>query len=115
MIRRPPRSTLFPYTTLFRVVPRALSQFPLGVDVAPRRAAVVGAVHTARVRLDQRPHERRLGRRDREADVTQEPRGEAGVVRELRPVFAAVGRLEDAAPRPRPAAPPRLPLAAPQA
>src|SRR5258705_3224312 len=28
MIRRPPRSTLFPYTTLFRSV----SQHPLGVD-----------------------------------------------------------------------------------
>src|SRR2546422_6717399 len=25
MIRRPPRSTLFPYTTLFRSLPRALS------------------------------------------------------------------------------------------
>src|SRR5260221_8469403 len=29
MIRRPPRSTLFPYTTLFR------SLLPLGVDLAP--------------------------------------------------------------------------------
>src|SRR2546425_12702309 len=109
MIRRPPRSTLFPYTTLFRSVPRALSQFPLGVDVAPRRAAVVGAIHTARVRLDQRPHERWLRRRDREADVAQEPGGEPGVVRELGPVLAAVGRLEDAAPTPAAAPPPRPP------
>src|SRR5690349_23750070 len=28
MIRRPPRSTLFPYTTLFRSVPGRYSQFP---------------------------------------------------------------------------------------
>src|SRR5438034_2665935 len=36
MIRRPPRSTLFPYTTLFRSV---LSQRP--IDVAPLLSAVV--------------------------------------------------------------------------
>src|SRR5260221_6643257 len=29
MIRRPPRSTLFPYTTLFRSTPTSLSQFQL--------------------------------------------------------------------------------------
>src|SRR5260370_20427294 len=28
MIRRPPRSTLFPYTTLFRSLPIALRRFP---------------------------------------------------------------------------------------
>src|SRR2546427_6151554 len=28
MIRRPPRSTLFPYTTLFRSRPRGFSAFP---------------------------------------------------------------------------------------
>src|SRR5437763_12374124 len=28
MIRRPPRSTLFPYTTLFRSSPRALTSWP---------------------------------------------------------------------------------------
>src|SRR2546428_7119963 len=38
MIRRPPRSTLFPYTTLFRSVPNALeevygSRAPLGFTV----------------------------------------------------------------------------------
>src|SRR5258708_12408364 len=34
MIRRPPRSTLFPYTTLFRslVLPIALSEFGAGED-----------------------------------------------------------------------------------
>src|SRR5258707_7710024 len=34
MIRRPPRSTLFPYTTLFRSV-HALGARPVLVDVAP--------------------------------------------------------------------------------
>src|SRR5258708_24717003 len=32
MIRRPPRSTLFPYTTLFRSVRRALSCWARGQD-----------------------------------------------------------------------------------
>src|SRR5260370_34892705 len=32
MIRRPPRSTLFPYTTLFRSVPRRRGAGPDGVD-----------------------------------------------------------------------------------
>src|SRR5256885_7366208 len=44
MIRRPPRSTLFPYTTLFRSpaqrLPRPASpHFPLPRRVPPRRAA----------------------------------------------------------------------------
>src|SRR3712207_9005708 len=51
MIRRPPRSTLFPYTTLFRS--RAGAPAPLGRDDAPR--------HThARARLQQRPDGARL-------------------------------------------------------
>src|SRR5689334_24124195 len=45
MIRRPPRSTLFPYTTLFRsddaVARRAAAQH----DVDARRAAVAAAAH----------------------------------------------------------------------
>src|SRR5688572_31791727 len=42
MIRRPPRSTLFPYTTLFRSrgLPRGGRQArtPRGAEVSPRRA-----------------------------------------------------------------------------
>src|SRR2546421_9998858 len=38
MIRRPPRSTLFPYTTLFRSVARQYLLQPLG----PRRQGLVG-------------------------------------------------------------------------
>src|SRR5258707_1792600 len=34
MIRRPPRSTLFPYTTLFRSQPAAVLRRHLGSDVA---------------------------------------------------------------------------------
>src|SRR3712207_8378668 len=43
MIRRPPRSTLFPYTTLFRSARVARSALREVVDLVPRRA---------------RPHER---------------------------------------------------------
>src|SRR3712207_7985827 len=35
MIRRPPRSTLFPYTTLFRSVGRVADQSPVGRDEQP--------------------------------------------------------------------------------
>src|SRR2546430_6991099 len=42
MIRRPPRSTLFPYTTLFRSRPGEL-----GGDLAVARARELGAVHVA--------------------------------------------------------------------
>src|SRR5215469_17126851 len=38
MIRRPPRSTLFPYTTLFRSIPRPLALFDaVRVDYSLRR------------------------------------------------------------------------------
>src|SRR5256885_8613802 len=51
MIRRPPRSTLFPYTTLFRsVVPRARptpSCAPLPVPHTPARALSLALPDTA--------------------------------------------------------------------
>src|SRR3989449_8202098 len=52
MIRRPPRSTLFPYTTLFRSLPRL--------------AAVARQVHepVVRPRPDEPLHARRLGERE---------------------------------------------------
>src|SRR3989442_7153336 len=40
MIRRPPRSTLFPYTTLFRSV--ALAQLQHGFEVPQEPAAIAG-------------------------------------------------------------------------
>src|SRR2546430_12970284 len=39
MIRRPPRSTLFPYTTLFRSAP--LSSFTIGLDSPEKMRAKV--------------------------------------------------------------------------
>src|SRR3712207_8870784 len=42
MIRRPPRSTLFPYTTLFRSRARSVSSAPR----APAAGAAGGAGHT---------------------------------------------------------------------
>src|SRR3712207_8106859 len=50
MIRRPPRSTLFPYTTLFRSVPqlRARPGGAGGAPGRPRRAARPQVRHDAR-------------------------------------------------------------------
>src|SRR3712207_7566749 len=42
MIRRPPRSTLFPYTTLFRSV-RAMEGLPLGLELAAVHAEALDA------------------------------------------------------------------------
>src|SRR3712207_9392905 len=53
MIRRPPRSTLFPYTTLFRSVADALLQVAVradGVDAVVERALAGRAV-----RVEQSP------------------------------------------------------------
>src|SRR5258708_25664770 len=59
MIRRPPRSTLFPYTTLFRSLLRRV-----GVDRGAPRAVLLGA--GARLQHRQlRPA--RAGRRDRKS------------------------------------------------
>src|SRR2546430_5803608 len=43
MIRRPPRSTLFPYTTLFRSMP--VVRFLPGSGTSPRRSPCHGAEH----------------------------------------------------------------------
>src|SRR2546426_3447329 len=58
MIRRPPRSTLFPYTTLFRSIPVALEG--AGVDqLVFGRAAVALPVHRHQIAV----RERRLDRK----------------------------------------------------
>src|SRR5687768_17697520 len=61
MLRRPPRSTLFPYTTLFRSVgidPRQLPLLPQHTErcwIDAKRAALqTGAIRDLRVRRDQR-------------------------------------------------------------
>src|SRR3981081_573458 len=55
----------------------------------------------------------RIHRRDGETDVADHARGKPGIARELRPVFASIARLEDAASRTArhelPWCPPRLP------
>src|SRR5258707_8538773 len=50
MIRRPPRSTLFPYTTLFRSCSRSLIHFK------SRLLAVCRADATSPPNMDQAPH-----------------------------------------------------------
>src|SRR3712207_7349938 len=40
MIRRPPRSTLFPYTTLFRSLDPQHPDVPVGLEVDPRHQPV---------------------------------------------------------------------------
>src|SRR3712207_8091384 len=47
MIRRPPRSTLFPYTTLFRSVVVAIGAATLAIAVALTLAPLVIARHQA--------------------------------------------------------------------
>src|SRR2546430_9919076 len=58
MIRRPPRSTLFPYTTLFRSAVRARVRLALAERAVRRQRAAVGADH--HVRVDQRRAQVRL-------------------------------------------------------
>src|SRR3712207_7549325 len=69
MIRRPPRSTLFPYTTLFRSVPALLGA---GLPVpAPLRAGRGAGGGQGRVRggdAREGGHRRRDPRRDADAD-----------------------------------------------
>src|SRR5438105_11462373 len=54
MIRRPPRSTLFPYTTLFRSQRAAVEQVPAG---AARDGAADGALARATRAVDGRSEE----------------------------------------------------------
>src|SRR2546422_2391238 len=64
MIRRPPRSTLFPYTTLFRSLGvHGVARLPTVQD------AVVGAADGAQVVLGDR---RQRGRADRSEEHTSE-------------------------------------------
>src|SRR2546430_14387748 len=55
MIRRPPRSTLFPYTTLFRSHRHLELDLLLGVDLVEIHVDDVGADRMALDLADQRP------------------------------------------------------------
>src|SRR5260221_2148718 len=46
MIRRPPRSTLFPYTTLFRSANRTSAADAVGGTPSTRKGSVVDAIET---------------------------------------------------------------------
>src|SRR3989442_3698024 len=63
MIRRPPRSTLFPYTTLFRSYVRRRGQKPAAMIARPQKRREAGAgVETRKAAPVDRPptaHERR--------------------------------------------------------
>src|SRR3712207_8963896 len=51
MIRRPPRSTLFPYTTLFRSVVQQVRQVAAQADAAERRLRLVAQAEVDAARL----------------------------------------------------------------
>src|SRR2546426_7983996 len=53
MIRRPPRSTLFPYTTLFRSLPRVLHE---AVGEGVRLLLVLQLQHEALAQIARVPH-----------------------------------------------------------
>src|SRR2546430_12462571 len=63
MIRRPPRSTLFPYTTLFRSVGRTMA-----LRRRHGEPDLVRGGRAALVRVDPRRLRRTRGRRDGDAD-----------------------------------------------
>src|SRR3712207_7475594 len=70
MIRRPPRSTLFPYTTLFRSVrqhadPPLRADLEVGVLVLPDRAVSLDLGR----RIDERQDLREHGRVERRAQL----------------------------------------------
>src|SRR5260221_689266 len=83
MIRRPPRSTLFPYTTLFR------SRRQLGaLELAP---ALLQELAVARPRLDRPPPVEREQPLDEELPVFGRPRS-GGADRDLQPALARADR-----------------------
>src|SRR5690349_22210328 len=79
MLRRPPRSTLFPYTTLFRSGGRARRQLPVRAAVAVARARDApgdgrtgGRTHAARGRYHLELLRRRPGAHARSEEHTSE-------------------------------------------
>ncbi len=99
-LRRPHGVRILGVGKDLRVVPGPLPQLVVRVHVLPGGAAVVRPVHAARVRLDERPHPRRLGWRDRDPDVAPQPGGETRILGDFGPVLGCVGGLEQPAPRP---------------
>src|SRR5256885_10139936 len=69
MIRRPPRSTLFPYTTLFRSHRHRLHRHGEPEESRDRRGS---AAHRARARPDEDVRRRDLSARPRSEEHTSE-------------------------------------------
>src|SRR3712207_8340298 len=72
MIRRPPRSTLFPYTTLFRSFAEALTQPAVAVVRQPHVAAQVRAGQPQGIITDVRRGHRLLHGEKRSEEHTSE-------------------------------------------
>src|SRR3712207_6949143 len=71
MIRRPPRSTLFPYTTLFRSKLTALHWATLGSSTLPRQV-LQGWLLRAILHFPRVPRSRRAGTPARSEEHTSE-------------------------------------------
>src|SRR5258706_13206503 len=69
MIRRPPRSTLFPYTTLFRSLHLERPGIDLGQDVALMHHLALAVVHGHELPVHPGLHRDRGERRDRSERV----------------------------------------------
>src|SRR3989475_2799552 len=96
MIRRPPRSTLFPYTTLFRSLDRGrLEQVGAPEDLYERPASLFVAPFVGRANVLRGATARALGGREGEVTVVRPEQlrfadaGLPGVVRERRYTGAA--------------------------
>ncbi len=92
-----------------RVIPGALFQIVLVVHLVPVPPPVVGAEQPAIRRFHQRPHTLRIGRRDGHTDASEHAARQSRRVRNLRPVVAAIGALEQPAARAAAIHPPGLP------
>src|SRR2546430_9773323 len=79
MIRRPPRSTLFPYTTLFRslLLPRLLIAAD---DVLPNLRRRVALALVGEIRLHRLMHHRHVDRAVRSEEHTSELQSQSNLV-----------------------------------
>ena len=82
-----------------RVVPRALTQLAVFVDLGPGIAAVIRPIDAAFFCFDQCPDARRLRRRHRDADLAPESLRHARIGGDLLPRLTTVDRLEHPATR----------------
>src|SRR2546427_3730725 len=81
MIRRPPRSTLFPYTTLFRSRVRGRWAGPLLAASAPHRYVAAPRLRTAPGRLCRGGNDTvRIGRGRRSEEHTSELQSQSNLV-----------------------------------